>query len=659
MTKSTCRSGVCLPLMAALMVSCGSRDDDSPKVFVPLDDRPVQTAAEPPRPISGGTLTITSDGRWAVAADPDRDVVWLADVEGRRLVHTVTLLAGDEPGRVIEGSAGRAHVVLRRGGAVASIDLETGVAVSRVDVCGAPRGIAYDAANGLIHVACAGGQLVSMTELDGSITRRLHLDVDLRDVLVMGDVLRVSRFKTAEVLEMDAVGEVARRIRPRSLLHQIPPVEFFDESTGEVGVRPERTSSLDPAVGWRMVPMGLGWSALLHQYARSGVIGIEPVDRTDPPVQTPEPPSDDSEYGVSGGSSVENPSEVSCGSVVQSTVSAVGPNGEVRAGMPLMHGVLTVDAAVSPDRRWVAVVHAGNAGSPGALSVYELTPLLESAVAGVADNCAETGFRTNLEGQSTAVAFSPGTDDAARRGAPWMIVQTREPAALHFLDDPVGVKKDILSLETRSVFDTGHEIFHRNTGAGIACVSCHVEGGEDGRVWRFDPIGDRRTQSLNVGLEGTAPFHWDGDMKNLETLMDEVFVGRMGGLRQSPERLNALAGWIFSLTPPAPIVAPDDPSALRGRAVFESSEVGCVSCHTGPKHTRAGSFNVGTTPPTHLLQVPSLVGVGYRAPFIHTGCAPTLEARFDPECGGGDEHGRTSHLTAREIEDLTSYLRSL
>jgi hypothetical protein len=68
---------------------------------------------------------------------------------------------------------------------------------------------------------------------------------------------------------------------------------------------------------------------------------------------------------------------------------------------------------------------------------------------------------------------------------------------------------------------------------------------------------------------------------------------------------------------------------------------------------------VGTTEARQSLQVPSLRGVGYRAPFLHNGCAATLRARFDPACGGGDLHGKTSQLTDDQIGDLVSYLESL
>jgi mono/diheme cytochrome c family protein len=162
-----------------------------------------------------------------------------------------------------------------------------------------------------------------------------------------------------------------------------------------------------------------------------------------------------------------------------------------------------------------------------------------------------------------------------------------------------------------------------------------------------------------VGLEGTAPFHWDGDMASFDTLVKEVFVHRMGGPVETPERTAALSKWVFALTPRAPIVDAAAEGAVRGRALFESTSVGCATCHAGEKLTTNGNAEVGTTERGHALQVPSLRGVGYRAPFLHDGRAATLLERFDPKKGGGDAHGHTSGLSPAQLGDLVSYLESL
>jgi mono/diheme cytochrome c family protein len=119
--------------------------------------------------------------------------------------------------------------------------------------------------------------------------------------------------------------------------------------------------------------------------------------------------------------------------------------------------------------------------------------------------------------------------------------------------------------------------------------------------------------------------------------------------------VDALAHYLDGLAPPA---APsgDAAAVARGRALFASPAVGCATCHAGAHLTDNKNHDVGTG---GELQTPSLVGVGWRAPFMHDGCAPTLAARFDAGCGGGDRHGVTSKLSAAELADLVAYLESL
>jgi hypothetical protein len=58
------------------------------------------------------------------------------------------------------------------------------------------------------------------------------------------------------------------------------------------------------------------------------------------------------------------------------------------------------------------------------------------------------------------------------------------------------------------------------------------------------------------------------------------------------------------------------------------------------------------------FQVPSLVGVGWRSPYLHDGRAPDLLDRFNPGVGG-DLHGHTSQLSTAQLDDLVQYLQTL
>src|SRR5580700_8728411 len=110
------------------------------------------TAATPPPPVTGGTLLVMKDGKHAVAADPDRDLVYVVDLEAASVLHTISLKAGDEPGRVVEDGAGRVHVAVRGGGALVTIDPLAGSILARRTACPAPRGVAWDSSTDRVWV---------------------------------------------------------------------------------------------------------------------------------------------------------------------------------------------------------------------------------------------------------------------------------------------------------------------------------------------------------------------------------------------------------------------------------------------------------------------------------------------------------------------------
>ena len=94
----------------------------SPRSVITPTFGPTVTAPVPPRAISGGTLLATRDGTRAIAADSERDSVYVVNLKTHALDFAVALSAGDEPGRLTEDGAGRIHVALRSGGALATLD---------------------------------------------------------------------------------------------------------------------------------------------------------------------------------------------------------------------------------------------------------------------------------------------------------------------------------------------------------------------------------------------------------------------------------------------------------------------------------------------------------------------------------------------------------
>ena len=545
--------------------------------------------AAPARPIMGGTLATSHDGTIAIASDPDRDAVFVVDL-ARRAVTPIELEAGEVPGRIVMGSGANAYVVLRDAGAVARIDLDRKELVARYEVCGAPRGIAFDAGTQLLHVACQSGELVSLDAESGEVERRVRVADDLRDVVPSGDHLVLTTFRSSEILVVNASGEVERRTAPSVL-----------------------SPTSQPSVAWRAAAGPDGRVQVIHQLAEvSG--GISTTANG---------------YGEGGG-------DPTCSSsIVSPAVTTVDLSAQeeeiVSTPLQLLGAAGPTDIAISAAGR-IAIVVAGNTWSDApAVRTFESAEVMGS--------CAPS-FDPDTEGEPVAVAFA---DERT-------IVQSREPAALYLEDG------DSITLSTESHANTGLGLFHMNTGAGIACASCHPEGTEDGQIWIFAELGPRRTQNVAGGIAARAPYHWDGDMEDFTMLVDEVMVGRMSlPDRPNVAQLEGFLGWVDSVERPDARFG--DPEAVaRGEALFMDPEVGCNDCHTGPELTNKRAFDVGTL---GTFVVPSLKGIAARAPYLHDGCAKTLRDRFNEGCGGGDRHGQTSQLNEGELGDLVTYLETL
>jgi hypothetical protein len=372
-------------------------------------------------------------------------------------------------------------------------------------------------------------------------------------------------------------------------------------ASGPVSVfmTPGAETDFVPRVAWRMVagPTGV---VMVHQEALSS------------PIQ-------DAACAAYGDS------QTNLSAVATRVAQITDANGAI-SGTQLMPdtsigAVLPVDVAVSSDGRWTAVAAAGS------------SQLVVSQAGGSQSNPSAVGI--------TSVAWN-GTS---------LFTFSREPAVLQIWD--VGTSNVVrrVSLSDTSVESTGHRTFHTETPAGLACASCHPEAGDDGNTWQL-PEGTRRTPSLRGGLSGTEPFHWSGDEADMNMLVQDILVHRMAGDPQTVPHVNALMHWLDA----QPVRSPpqlDAAAVGRGQATFESSQASCTTCHTGAVGTNNSTVDVGTG---GAFQVPRLVELAYRAPFMHDGRAATLADRFGT--AGGNAHGNTSQLSADQLNDLITYLRS-
>ena len=280
-----------------------------------------------------------------------------------------------------------------------------------------------------------------------------------------------------------------------------------------------------------------------------------------------------------------------------------------------------------------------------------------------------------------------------------------------FPADPTPIQR--LSMVTSEPLDPvvlrGKQLFNdaadtRLASSGyISCATCHFDGDSDARVWDFTDRGEglRNTISL-LGHAGTGdgPIHWSGNFDEVQDFEHDIRnafggTGLMSdanfhsGTRDqtlgdkkagSSADLDALAAYVSSLStePSSPFRGSNGElkaSAIHGKALFESAELGCTTCHAGARLTDS-KFVTPTEPLLHDvgtlsassgkrlgkaltgIDTPTLHGVWSSAPYLHDGSAPTLRDVVRTK-NPLDRHGKTSQLSDTDIDDLVLYLLSL
>src|SRR5579872_1854811 len=172
---------------------------------------PTTVLADAPPPISGGTMLLSRDQSTVVLADSDRDVVSFVDATSGVVRAQTSLSPHDEPGRLAEDGSGFVHIALRGSGDLVTLSLASGQVTQRRPVCAQPRGVAYDATNDQVLVACASGELVTFAAPSGPPVQVVPVEPDLRDVVVTTDAVFVSKYRTAEILRLDRTGVIQDR----------------------------------------------------------------------------------------------------------------------------------------------------------------------------------------------------------------------------------------------------------------------------------------------------------------------------------------------------------------------------------------------------------------------------------------------------------------
>lgn len=214
----------------------------------------------------------------------------------------------------------------------------------------------------------------------------------------------------------------------------------------------------------------------------------------------------------------------------------------------------------------------------------------------------------------------------------------------------------------------GEAIFHdamRCYQQWLSCSTCHPSGRADGLNWDLlnDGIGSpKNTRSLLLSHR-TPPVMWEGVRPDMETAAASGF--RFILFQEAPDAdLRAVEAYIRSLRPtPSPHLVAGQLSqkARRGKRIFDDPRTDCGQCHSGTLFTDLKTYDVGTrikTDRTGTFDTPTLIELWRTSPYLHHGRARTLREVFT-KFNRGDRHGKTSHLSPRDIDALVEYMKSL
>jgi YVTN family beta-propeller protein len=616
-------------------------------------------------------------------ADTDNGIVGVIDTKSNAKIAEITV--GARPVRVLVGSDDTIYVANRGDNSVSVIRRGSWAEAARLQVGVEPTGLAVSGDGKQLLVVSSAAidnpDYGTLTSFDtATLTPKFEIPVGAEPravTVVSGNRAVVSLFKQGELVEVD--------LSKGTLKGGTGASGIYDKANAS-------RSTFDPSYG--------GGFSTFHPRAIADLIVTPDGNRVFAPLVWAREDAIGRKPSTAGGYySAGGPCNV--GAVATAGIVTVDTHGSLTPQVDDLTGCFSTGVNAGNDKDYPASTLASS--SPGSGDA------IQGPTVGVVDPTGTWLFVVNRESSNVAVlpAFRRTGDDttyastgtsvrslvhigagadgiALTRDGTKAYVYSQFDHAVETLESSghgssaqvvntgtaIAVAQDVLSPDLaagRRLFFDALDTRMSSALTNVACATCHLEGREDGHVWEF-PDGPRQTPALaGRHVLSTAPYHWSGEFTDIGTFNKHTITERMGGSGLTTAAAAQLDGYIDQLPAAATGMNAASEAVTRGKALFEGSAA-CATCHTGALLTNNGFAEVGTLN-THDknadkgpvasagFNVPSLLGLGRSAPYLHDGSLTTLEERIFKN--DGDVHGKTSELTADQKLDLVSYLKSL
>jgi YVTN family beta-propeller protein len=578
--------------------------------------------------VTNSLMDVSPDGKWLLACNNDNGTVTLIDVAKRAAVRE--LAVGQKPeGITWIGAGPGAAVTCYRDGTIVFFNAQTGEISKKLTVSAEPYGIVADPAGTRAWVTHEYPGTVTEIDLEGEkVIREFPAGAYVRGIAVRPDDKRlyVSEFYTGILRAIDL--ETTKEVDSWK-------GHSTDNLARHVLVHPSRPKAYLAHIR-SMVTVNHGAGSIFPQLS---VIDLKPGSE----------------------------------------------KRRVSIGMDTFNGVYVTtnawESAISPDGKRLYVVYAGTDDVNHCKVIdddyREISPV---------------GLPTRVGKNPRAIRVSPDSETVFIYNAMDFNVtihstSLQKLATIKTCEPP----KTPEWVRGKVLFNTA--ISPMSGRRWVSCSSCHPDGHNDGRVWQ-NPEGLRKTTAL-FGLAHTHPLHYSADRDEVQdfeyTIRSPLMQGagllkgqikpKVGFGKVELEEttsgrskdLDALAIYTNSFDfPLSPNVQAGKLSvaAARGKELFINKEVGCNKCHSGPYYTDSSlekpfklhDVGTGGDDPSEKMgpayDTPTLLGVYRTPPYLHHGKAKTLRDVLTT-WNKGDKHGKTSHLSPPQIDDLVEFLRAL
>jgi DNA-binding beta-propeller fold protein YncE len=198
-----------------------------------------------------------------------------------------------------------------------------------------------------------------------------------------------------------------------------------------------------------------------------------------------------------------------------------------------------------------------------------------------------------------------------------------------------------------------------------SCSSCHPDVRSDGTNWDLlnDGIGNPKQSRSLLYTHRTSPVMITGVRASAEIAITAGMT-HIQFHQMTRERDDALNAYLKSVEPvPSPYLTKEGcltESAKRGKIIFDG-KAACVTCHMPPYYGDRSKhvFGLGSDADRDReFATPILVECWRTAPYMYDGRAVSIKNVITGD-NKNNSHGNTKDLSAKEVEDLAEYIKSL